>query len=317
MAQMKRYSYDLPLAGLVLLFALSLPLWAGDYMLGVGFTLAMWLAMVQSWSLLSATTGYISLGHAVFCGIGAYAMVLALPVMGIAISLIFGGAMAGLAALLIGLPVMRVRGPYFVILTFGLAELAKAIVMQAETSMGQFSRLIFNAPSLAVLYWVMLALAVIAVAAAWLLSRSRLGAGLVAVRENEEAAEAVGVPVARLKTIALVLSAVIPGMIGGLLTLRSSYFDAAQAFDPVLSFTTVTMAIVGGLRSPRGPFLGAIAFVLLSEVLWLRLPQLYMIALGALLIAFILFAPRGLAGMVSRLFASGDKSGKVAGHGTA
>lgn len=314
---MKQTSYDIPLAGLLLALALSLPFWAGDYMLGVGFTLAMWLAMVQSWSLLSATTGYISLGHAVFCGIGAYAMILALPVMGIAGSVLFGGAMAGLAALLIGLPVMRVRGPYFVILTFGLAELAKAIVMQVETSLGQFSRLIFNAPPLATLYWAMLALVVIAVGAAWLLNRSRLGAGLVAIRENEEAAEAVGVPVARMKTIALVLSAVIPGMIGGLLTLRSSYFDASQAFDPVLSFTIVTMAIVGGLRSPRGPFLGAIAFVLLSEALWLRLPQLYMIALGALLIAFILFAPEGLAGMVSRLFPSRRSTGKDASHGNA
>lgn len=313
---MKQASYDIPLAGLLLALALSLPLWAGDYMLGVGFTLAMWLAMVQSWSLLSATTGYISLGHAVFCGIGAYAMILALPVMGIAGSVLFGGAMAGLAALLIGLPVMRVRGPYFVILTFGLSELAKAIVMQVETSLGQFSRLIFNAPPLATLYWAMLALAVIAVVAAWFLNRSRLGAGLVAIRENEEAAEAVGVPVARMKTIALVLSALIPGMVGGLMTLRSSYFDAGQAFDPVMSFTILTMAIVGGLRSPRGPFLGAIAFVLLSEALWLRLPQLYMIALGTLLILFILFAPTGLAGMLARLFAHRSAS-KEAGHGNA
>lgn len=294
---------DMPMVAALLLAALSLPAWGGDYALGVGFTLAMWIALVQSWSLLSATTGYVSLGHAVFCGIGAYAMVLMLPLAGLVPAVLFGGAMAALAALLIGVPVMRVRGPYFVILTFGLAELAKAVVMQVETSLGQFSRLIFGTPTLVQLYWAMLALAVLAVVAAALLHRSRLGAGLVAIRENEEAAEAVGVPVVRLKVTALVLSAVIPGMIGGLMTLRTAYFDAAQAFDPVMSFTTLTMAVVGGMRSPRGPFLGAIAFVLLSEALWLRLPQLYMIALGALLIVFILFAPRGLAGIVERVFA--------------
>lgn len=299
--------FGLPLLGL----ALSLPVWGGDYALGIGFTLAMWIALVQSWSLLSATTGYISLGHAVFCGIGAYAMVLALPALGLVPAVLLGGVVAGLAALLIGLPVMQVRGPYFVILTFGLAELVKAVVMQVETALGQFSRLIFDAPPLPVLYGAMLCLALVSVLAAWALHRSKLGAGLVAIRENEEAAEAVGVPVARLKVAALVISAVVPGMVGALMVLRSSYFDAGQAFDPVLSFSTLTMAIVGGMRSPRGPFLGAIAFVLLSEALWLRLPQLYMIALGLLLIVFILFAPKGLAGMVERLFARAPRKTEV------
>lgn len=302
----------------LLILALSLPLWGGDYALGVGFTLAMWIALVQSWSLLSATTGYISLGHAVFCGIGAYALVLALPVVGLIPAIGLAGLATAVTALLIGLPVMRVRGPYFVILTFGLAELVKAVVTQVETELGKFSRLIFDAPGLGWLYGAMLAMAMAAVLAGWLLHRSKLGAGLIAIRENEEAAEAVGVPVARLKVAALVLSAAVPGMVGALMVLRSSYFDASQAFDPALSFTVLTMAIVGGLRSPRGPFLGAIAFVLLSEALWLRLPQLYMIALGALLIVFILFFPRGLAGMTERLFGPApQKSAKEAGNGPA
>jgi hypothetical protein len=129
---------------------------------------------------------------------------------------------------------------------------------------------------------------------------SKFGRGLIAIRENEEAAEAIGVPVRRLKLAAFALSAAIPGVVGALMTLRSSYFEAAQAFDPLISFTIVTMAVVGGTDRPRGPIIGAVAFVLLSELLWSRLPQLYMIIVGVLLVAFILFLPRGMSGLFER-----------------
>jgi branched-chain amino acid transport system permease protein len=195
---------------------------------------------------------------------------------------------------------LRVRGPYFVILTFGVAELVKHVVVRIETILGQFSRLIFDAPTLPVLYYAMFALACGATIAAALTRHSRFGQGLLAIRENEEAAEAVGVPVARLKTLAFVASAAIPGVVGGLVTLRTSYFEPAGAFDPFVSFSIVTMAIVGGSDDVRGPILGAAAFVLLSEFLWARFPQLYMIILGAALILFVLFAPRGLTGLLLR-----------------
>lgn len=297
---MSRLSIDLVAGLAILAMALAVPFAGADYMIGIAFNLAMWVALTQSWSILSAMTGYVSLGHVVFCGIGAYVLVLTIGTLPLPLALACAGLAAGLTALLIGLPVLRVRGPYFVILTFGLAELVKNIVVQVETSLGRFSRLIFDAPPLQTLYLIMLALAVAATCAAVLVRGSKLGRGLIAIRENEEAAEAVGIPVTRLKLIAFTASAVVPGVIGGVLVLRTSYFEAAQAFDPVISFSIVTMAIVGGLGASRGPVLGAFAFVLLSELLWSRFPQLYMIILGALLILFILFVPRGLSGLFER-----------------
>ncbi len=203
-------------------------------------------------------------------------------------------------ALLMGYPVLRVRGPYFVILTFGLAELVKHIVLQIEVYLGQFSRLIFNAPSVLELLYLMLALATVSTILASYLRSSKFGRGLISIRENEEAAEAVGVPVRSLKMVAFVMSAAIPGIVGSLATLRTGYFEASQAFDPLISFSIVAMAVVGGSDRPRGPIIGSIAFVLLSELLWSRFPQVYMIVLGMLLISFMLFLPYGLSGIFER-----------------
>lgn len=268
------------------------------YTIGVAFALCSSIALTQSWALFSALTGYVSLGSVVFYGIGAYVTVLTVNTVPLAAVLAASALAAGGFAALVGWPVLRVRGPYFVILTFGLAELVKNLVMLNEARLGQFSRMLFVVPSLELLYLLMLGCAVAATALAIAVRRSRFGAGLLAIRENEEAAETVGVPIARLKLAAFVLSAVIPGIVGGLAALRTSYFEPTTVFDPAISISVVTMVLVGGGDDARGPVLGALVFLLLSELLWARLPQLYLIVLGVTLIVFVLFIPRGLAGLL-------------------
>jgi branched-chain amino acid transport system permease protein len=295
----------LVVAALMVAAALAVPLTGNAYLLGVVFQLAMWIALAQSWSMLSATTGYVSLGHAVFYGIGAYVGVLLVGVVAFPLALLAAGLAGAVLALVVGLPVLRVRGPYFVILTYGLAELVRHAVMRIESALGSFGRMIFAAPPPEVLLWWMVGLAALATAGAWAMRHSRLGAGLAAIREDEVAAETLGVPVVRLKLLAFVASAVIPGAVGALALVRTGYFEAAQAFDPVISFTIVTMALVGGTDSVKGPVLGALGFALLSELLWSSFPQVYMIVLGAALIGFILFAPQGLSGLVDRLMHRG------------
>jgi len=295
-----------PLSNLlpILFFAAMavLPLMGGDYYLGIGFQLLMWIALTQSWVLLSGFTGYISLGHAVFYGLGGYLTVLTWYIVPLPLAIPLSGLAAALFAGLIGYPVMRVRGPYFVILTFGLAELVKYIVINVEAALGKFGRLMMGAPGLSTLYGVMLALAVAATLLVVLVGRSRFGAGLRAIREDEPAAETVGVPTARYKLAAYALSAAIPGMVGGLVALRTSYFEPQQIFSPTLSFTVVTMAMIGGSDRARGPIMGALFLVLLSELLWANLAELYMIILGLLLIGFVLFAPSGIDGLLRRRF---------------
>jgi branched-chain amino acid transport system permease protein len=279
--------------------AAALPMAAGDYYIGVGLSLLMYVALTQSWIVLSGLTGYVSLGHVVFYGLGGYVAALCWGELPLAAIVPLAGLAALALAVLIGLPVLRVRGPYFVILTFGVAELAKYVVIAIEGHLGKFSRVLFGAPGLETLFYILLALAAAATALTAAVRVSRFGRGLLALRENEEAAETVGIPTVRFKLLAFGLSALIPGMVGSVMVLRSTYFEPQQAFDPVVSFSIVTMAIVGGSDDVRGPLLGAAALVLLSELLWASAPQMYMILLGLLLVGFVVFMPDGL---VSRLF---------------
>jgi branched-chain amino acid transport system permease protein len=286
--------------GLSLMALLVLPFVANDYVIGIGLTLLMWLALTQSWCVLSKMTGYVSLGHVVFYGLGAYLVVVTWQHVPLWLAVPGAGLLAAAFAALVGLPVLRVRGPYFVILTFGLAELVKYSILAAESASGMASRILFGAPELNVIYFAMFALAAAAVALLTWVSGSRFGHGLRSLRENEEAAETLGVPVVRYKLIAFVLSAAIPGMVGAVMALRSTYFVVGQVFDPMISVTVIAMAILGGGDNARGPLLGVIFLALVSEMLWAHAPLLYMIILGAILIVFVLLVPDGLVGLLAR-----------------
>jgi len=281
-------------------FLLVLPLFGNDYVVGVGLTVLMWIALTQSWCVLSKMTGYISLGHVVFYGLGAYLVVVTWQQVPLALAIVGAGLLAAAFAALVGLPVLRVRGPYFVILSFGVAELVKCSIMAAESAGGTASRILFGAPDLGVIYFAMFALAVAATLLLMGVSRSRFGHGLRSLRENEEAAETLGVPIVRYKLLAFVLSAAIPGMVGGVMALRSTYFVVGQVFDPMISITVIAMAIIGGGDDARGPLLGVVFLALLSELLWSRAPLLYMVILGSILIVFVLILPNGLAGLLAR-----------------
>lgn len=290
------------IAPLLILLAAGVvyPSMAGPYALVIGLVLAQWIALTASWTLCGGLAGYISLGHVVFFGIGGYTSVLLFQSTPLWLAVPAGGLAAGLFALAIGAPVLRVRGPYFVILTLGIAELVKHLVLLTEKALGKSSRLLFGVPDNETIYFALLGLAALAIAVLLVVRALPLGRGLAALREDEMAAMTLGVPVVRLKLIAFALSAVVPGMVGALMVLRSTYFDASRLFDAEISFTIVTMAIIGGRDDARGAVLGAGALLLISELLWARAPQVYLVLLGILLIAFVLFLPRGLAGLLDR-----------------
>jgi branched-chain amino acid transport system permease protein len=276
--------------------SLLLPATGNEYWVSVGTNIAMWVALTESWIVLSGMTGYISLGHAAFVGIGSYAAVLlwgALPIWG---ALAVAGATAAALALLVGMPCFRVRGPYFVILTLGVSEFVKYIVINIEATLGNFGRLALGGPDVDNIFVLMCGLAGVAYLVAHFVRRSRFGMGLRAIREDEAAAETSAVPVTLLKVAAFMLSAIIPGMVGALTLMRSGYFEPLQVFNPVLSLTMITMAVIGGSDDAPGPLFGVLFLSILSEVLWNSAPQLYMIVLGVLLVAFVLRVPDGIYG---------------------
>jgi branched-chain amino acid transport system permease protein len=288
----------LVLSALAVLILGALPFLGNDYVVGIGLTLLMWVALTQSWCVLSQLTGYVSLGHVVFYGLGAYLVVVSWQQVPLWLAVIGAGLLSSAFAALVGLPVLRVRGPYFVILTFGLAELVRYSILAIESASGTASRILFGAPDLTVVYFAMFGLAVAATTLLVRVSNSRFGHGLRSLRENEEAAETLGVPVTRYKLIAFVLSAAVPGMVGAVMALRSTYFVVGQVFDPMISITVIAMALLGGGDDAKGPMLGVVFLALLSELLWANAPLAYMIVLGVILVVFVMLIPNGLAGLL-------------------
>jgi branched-chain amino acid transport system permease protein len=194
----RRGQVVLVLAAAAVALGAMLPLAAGPYALGIGLSLLMWIALAESWAMFSGLSGYISLGHAVFYGAGAYVTVLLWQVVPLWLAIPLSGIAAGLLAVCLGWPCLRVRGPYFVILTLGVSEFVKYVVISTEAALGRNGRLLIGTPSLTVLFEAMLALAVVSAIVLHVVRSSRLGAGLLAIREDEVAAEAVGVNAAVL-----------------------------------------------------------------------------------------------------------------------
>jgi branched-chain amino acid transport system permease protein len=283
------------IATIVALLAAALPWLGNDYHTGFAFTLLAWIALTESWIIISGMTGYVSLGHVVFVGLGGYIAALTWMVLPLWAILPLAGLSAAILAAFVGYPCLRVRGPYFVILTFGVSELVKYIVVNIESALSMSGRVLFAAPDVDQLFFLCLGLAWASVTLAFIVRDSRFGFGLRAIRENEEAAETIGVAVSRFKLAAFVLSAIIPGMVGALLIMRSTYFEPLEIFNPQTSVLIVTMAVIGGSDRAVGPLLGVVSLVVLQELLWAHLPQLYMIIVGALLISVVIWMPGGVS----------------------
>jgi len=298
--------------GIALLVLALLPRWTSDYHVSVVLDVLMWVAVTESWIILSGYTGYISLGHSAFFGLGAYIMAMTWPQLPFLLGIVLAGVLSSVFALTIGLVVFRVRGPYFVILTLGLTEFILHVVVNLEIKLGgTVGRILMSAPSLATLYYAMLATAAAAVVTAYVVKNSRFGAGLFSLKEDEKAASALGVNTTLQKWAAYGISAFFPGVVGAIMALRHSYIDPYNAFDPMVSFQVIVMAFLGGMEEVEGAVVGAVLLTLVSEALWASYPYYYMIILGVIMIVTVKFMPLGLvAPFKGRLLArAADGSG--------
>lgn len=287
----------------LIVLGLSLvPLFFSDYIVSVLLNILMWAALTESWIILSGYTGYISLGHAAFFGIGAYLMALYWQSLPFPALVIFGGVASAGVAMAVGFPCLRVRGPYFVILTLGLSEFAKYLFINWEVNItGTVGRVLIGVPGIGTFYYSMLIIAIIATLAAYLVKKSRFGMGLISIRENEEAAEALGINTSLYKWLAFGLSSFLAGLVGAVMAPRWTYIDPYTVFDLIVSFQVIVIAFVGGTEDVSGPLLGAVIMTLLSEVLWARYPYYYLIILGVALILIVKFLPAGVFAPVKKL----------------
>jgi branched-chain amino acid transport system permease protein len=287
------------LFGALLLGALiALPTVAGnDAIVNLGVLVLLYMCLASSWNILGGYTGQTNLGHAAFFGTGALTTrFLWLGGLNLVPSLLAGGAVAIALALLIGVPAFRLRGVYFAIGTLALAQILFITVGNALAEISSLPAEWLATYKLAPRYYVFLALALIISGVSYWLSRSKLGLGMTAVREEEDAAESLGVNALLHKLAALAISAFFAGLTGGAFAYYHVGFYPMMPFGPEWTFDSMMMTYIGGVGTIAGPIFGSIFFVLLKELLALRLAEYHLIVFGVLFILVVLFLPGGLVG---------------------
>jgi len=295
-----------------LLVLLGVPFVGSGYVVRFLTELFMLIVLAQAWNLIGGLSGYISFGHVVFFGLGAYATGLLMVRLGLPFAVALAGAalLAVTFAVLIGLPILRLRGHYFAIATFGVAEGMRQIVTTASGLTGGGMGL--NVPPLrpppflaaalggnvaassGLYYYLMLALLVVTMLVTWLVMHRRLGFGLRAIRADEDAAAVLGVDCTRYKTIAFALSALFPALAGGIYAIWFSYIDPVTVFGLNFSVTMVIMTLLGGIGTLWGPVVGGVLLSVVGEVLWGKFLELHSAFLGAVLVLVVIFLPRGV-----------------------
>ena len=270
-----------------------------------------WTLLGASWNLLGGFAGQVSFGHATFVGVGAYTTMLLYLKLGWSpwLGLILGGLMGALVALPIGLICFRLRGPYFSLATLAVAEIVRLVALNWESlTAGPTGLLITQLPALnwfgrpvnweskLPFYYIAVVLALFAIAATWFVSRSRLGAYLLAIREDVDSAEAAGIDTTRAKVAALALSAFIAGLAGGFYGLYFRYIDPDAVFSIAMSVEMVFIAVVGGIATAGGPIVGALFLVTLSEFFRERFQVGHLIFYSLLMMLVIRYLPEGVWG---------------------
>ena len=261
--------------------------------------------LASAWNLLGGFAGQVSIGYSAFIGIGAYTTaLLALKGVNPYLTLPLAAALAAAFSFVIGLPTFRLRGPYFTIATIGVSE-AVRVVAAGVSFTGGSSGLRMPAGSFDFTrnYASMVVLAVAVVALSAWIKASPFGRALAAIRQDIDAAEALGVHSAKYKLLVHALSAAVVAIAGSLFAINFQYISPGSVFDFRLSLSIVLMPIVGGLGTVGGPVLGALLFGYL-QIKLLSSPALrdsYLFLYGAMLIAVMLFEPKGLLGLLHRL----------------
>ncbi len=278
----------------------ALPWLASPFTVSLAMACLMYAGLAVSWALFSGPSGYLSLAVSAFFGLGAYCSAWGLGTLPWPAVLLLGAASAAAFAAAVGLVTLRLRGAQFAVITFGLGELVKYAVTYVEKAhFGTVGRIVANPPEDRTVYLTLLALAALAAIAYRAVGRSRLGLALRGIGADELRAATLGVDAGRARVAGFALSAAFAGAIGAAAAVRWTYVDPRTAFDPFIVFQTVLIAMVGGPARLGGPIAGAVALTLVAELLRLRLPYLYMIVLGTLLVLSVLFLPDGLSGLWS------------------
>jgi branched-chain amino acid transport system permease protein len=275
----------------------------GSSTMNILILLFVYIILSQSWNLLGGYTGQINLGFAAYFGCGVLLTHL-LWKSGVPIyfAITIGALSAAFLAGVIGLPTLHLRGAYFAIGTIALAEALRIVVgnvFPSSLSLPGSHASNFNVfPR----YYLGFGIAVLTMVSAYLLVRSKFGLAMVCVRDDEEAAQVTGINTFKTKFIALLFSAFLAGLAGGVYSFNRFYFHHISAvFEPIWTFEPLMAVVIGGSGTLIGPVIGSIFLIVLSEIFVQTLGEAHLIIFGVLLIPVVLYSPSGLVGWIDSL----------------
>jgi len=295
-------SFVLGLSLLILILLATSPLYAPPYTVILLTSIFMYVIITVSWTMFSGPTGYISLASAAFFGVGIYTSAILGKTLPLPLVICMGGLVSFCLALLVGALTLRLRGIYFVMFTFGLVELLLHFILWWEVNItGTTGRVVPTVGNTTV-YYLMLIIFVILMLTAYLIRHSKYGLALQSIGQEEDAAAHTGVNVTMVKVMTFAISAFFMGTAGAIMATRWTYIDPRIAFNPLISFLPVLMAIFGGMGQLCGPIIGAAIFTYLEEFLITRFPYHYMLIFGIIMVVAILYMPDGLVGLIQKLW---------------
>ncbi len=289
---------------LVAVAALALvPFTLSPVIVQFGISTLLLAVLAQGWNIIGGFTGYASFGNSVFYGLGTYGTAVAMVQLHLPfwLGLAIGAVVAVAFALLLGLPVLRLRGHYFAITTLALSEAVAAIISNLDIAGRNTGLILPLIRGDTMFYELSLGLMVLATLTVLWLSRSRFGFGLIAIREREDAAEVMGIPTTLYKTLAFGLAALFSALAGGIHAYWITFIDPASAFDISLNVRMIIMAVFGGAGTVIGPVVGALLLSGVSEVLASYITGVASLFFGLVIIAAVVFTPRGVIDAIRRL----------------
>lgn len=286
---------------IVVLALLSLPLVGNNYIIRLATVMLMYSVLALSWNFIGGQIGYPSFATASFFGLGAYAGALS-QAQGVPMLLAWciGGLSAALFAWFLGLAILHLRGHYFAIASLITAEVLREIINSATEITG--GGMGVNIPVLRMgvdeqaklFYYAMFVIAAVTLAVSAYVRRHPLGFGLRCIKQNEDAANMIGINTTIFKTIAFTLSSVFVGCAGAFYASWVNYIDPEDVFEVLISVKPIVMVLLGGAGTLIGPVIGAAIFLFLEELVWRNFLTFHAGVLGLVVIFLVLFLPTGL-----------------------
>ena len=297
--------------GLIALIGfIILPFLAEGYWIRVVTSIFMYAIITAALNIIAGFAGYAAFGNIVFFGIGAYTTAMLMLRVGFYwwAGAIVGGILAAIYAILLGIPILRLRGHYFAIATLGINRATEQIVLDWGSFTGGGKGITLPLPQMeiqtfyAMIYFIMFGLLIFTVLVNAFIARSRLGYALRAIRDNEDAAEASGIFAPRCKIIAWAISAFITGITGGVFAYWFSFIEPATVFDIMIAVKAFVMMMLGGAGTVLGPVFGAFLIELISETVWGKFLTIHMLILGMIMMAVVILIPRGMIDLFRKKF---------------